>query len=104
MAAKKLGDLNGYWALLLKVTLAIVPIIAAMAGWATKEVLANSRDVAVMKQNRFTSKDGLEVWKQIESLRVKCELGAPPQWVVDRLNRMETKLDSLMRKERRGEK
>jgi hypothetical protein len=59
------------------------------------QVVELSTDSEVMKSNRFTSKDGLEVWKEIQLIRVeiaklssKIPEKIPPDW-------FEKKVDNL---------
>jgi hypothetical protein len=56
------------------------------------------QDVAAMKGNRFTSQDGLEVWKEIALIKediagIPDEI--PPTWFLSEVKAIEEKLDKI---------
>ncbi len=58
-------------------------------------------DTAVMKSNRFTSSDGLAVWREIQNIHIKiAELNAripeevPPEWFQDRVSAISRDVDN----------
>ena len=53
MTREKIGEMNGGWAMMLKVALASYPLVLAWAGWASYEIVA-------MTANRWTSKNQAE--------------------------------------------
>jgi hypothetical protein len=55
-------------------------------------------DVQEIKGNRFKAEDGLAAWKEMGHLQSQISAlpkEGPPQWLLDRLDRMEAKLDRL---------
>lgn len=95
MSGKKLGDLNGWWALAFKAIIAVVvPLAAAHAAWITNQIYE--------QESRNSQQDlhilGLrEADKRIEALT------APPTWLLERINKIEvqqervlTKLDQIL--------
>ena len=91
----------------------VANIAAAVLVWVavqlSAEVNANSEKIraietwqAATSANRFTSGDGLAVWKEIASVREHLAVveadETPPAWtafLVDRLDRVEVRLDRI---------
>jgi hypothetical protein len=66
---------------LLLTTLLAVNI--GLVGWTAMKVIDVSETVAAITANRFTSADGLEVWKEISNLREHLAAfpsEIPPEW------------------------
>lgn len=104
-----------FWALQV-----VVGILISISLWGTarvSEAISTMRDkveclkteIEVIKGNRFTSKDGLEVWKEIQDIRQEIAVikansvnTQPPKWLTDRLDKieatMERRLDAVERK------
>lgn len=55
------------------------------------KVQANAESIALMSSNRFTSQDGLEVWREIGSIREDIA-SLPPQDFRDKLDNLENAL------------
>lgn len=54
------------------------------------------KDLAEIKGNRFTSSDGLAVWKEIAQIReqiAKLPNEFPPKWFIERLDKLEQSMD-----------
>ena len=83
----------GDWA-----TRALMVASLGVGGWAVGQVVDHNREIAVMQGNRFTSEDGLEVWQAIADLKAELLTEMPPRWLVDRLDRLENKVDALTEK------
>jgi len=54
------GQLNGRWAIAFKIFLITWPMFLAIWGWTILGVINNSTDIAVIKSNIFTLKDGMK--------------------------------------------
>ena len=60
------------------------------------------QDVAVMKGNRFTSADGLLVWKEISKIQadlvnIKSKVAElPPSWLRERIDKLEDRIDKRL--------
>jgi hypothetical protein len=100
------GRWQVWFKILAGVTVAIVISLQTRTMIATtnmeREVGTLKEDVAAIKANRFTTSDGLEVWKEIARVRGEIALLpqlAPPVWFearVDRLDaEMKARLDSM---------
>ena len=77
-------------------------VILAAAGIAGATV-TNTVRLSVIEGNRFTAEDGLEVWREIASIRTdlaSMPREVPPQWFVARVDRID---DALLRIHRRLE-
>lgn len=51
-----------------------------------------------MEGSRFTNADGLDLWKGIAELKNQIAQQPPPQWFVDRVNRLETSVGETNKK------
>lgn len=104
---RKVGELNGKWALLFKVSLGMFPVLTTIGltggSWIVgelremrKDLVANRESVVRIEASRFTAADGKEVWKSIADIRTemaKFPADIPPKWFVDRVDRIEKNLD-----------
>lgn len=74
--------------------------IVLTAGGATQaslwaRTIEHGEQLSEMSGNRFTSTDGLDVWKAIVEIRGKIHEDVPQPWLVDRLDRMQKQLDTI---------
>lgn len=57
--------------------------------------------VVATSSNRFTSTDGLEVWKEISNIRsvvASMPKETPPKWFIDRVDKMELSINERISK------
>jgi len=48
--------------------------------------------------NRFTSEDGMEMWRELQELKeyvIALPMGVPPGWFVDRVNELAERIETL---------
>lgn len=45
--------------------------------------------VTAIEANRFTARDGLDVWKEIGELKRQIPSESPPKWFIERVDRLE---------------
>lgn len=92
-----IGMLNGGWSVWFRIVLAIFPILIAanlaFTGWLAKELYDHSSRLSRIEGNRFTSQDGVNLWKELSS----NFHSDPPPWLVARLDRIDEKLSSHLR-------
>lgn len=68
-----------------------------LTGWTARGLVRVRTDVAVITENRFTSDDGLLVWQKLGELETAAARPEdPPTWLVNRLDRIENRLDDLI--------
>lgn len=118
MSNRKIGDLNGPWAALLRFSLVMSPIIVTTlltwGTWLTSKAFGHDAELAKMVDSRFTTANGKELelaigskltaadtkiatelarmWQQIADNRAaiaKLPIESPPKWFVDRMDRIE---------------
>lgn len=97
--AKPIGELNGGWALLLKILLGSYPFLLAWASWVTVNVI-------VLSANEFTSSDGYQLQATVSTaiqqhnFTVDNRLRPIEQLVVGAgiLPKTETKIEALERR------
>ena len=99
------------WFQILQICIGLLLTIGlALNTWVLTQVVEMKADMAGIKANRFTSSDGLEVWKEISCLKETISDGVPPQWLIDRLDhtddliasrldRLETRLIEIEKKQ-----
>jgi hypothetical protein len=78
---------------------ALVAINMALTGWCLTQIVDNKTDLAEIKGNRFTSNDGLAVWKEIACIReniAKLPDQYPPKWWVERQDKFEADMKSRL--------
>ena len=78
---------------------ALITISIALSSWTMKEVVDLKTRIAALESNRFTSENGLEVWRTIEQLKRDIALNAerintipdkgPPAWFIDSIKKTE---------------
>lgn len=76
-------------------------IAVGLSGWCLKTVVSVSEQIAEMRGNRFTSGDGLEVWKAIHQLRADMAVipkDNPPAWFKERVDKLENTLQDSITK------
>lgn len=81
-------------------------VMLVWAGWMTNHLLEHEDNIekrllqievtlATIKANRFTSKDGMEVWREISDIKEQMateewvEGRYPPSWLIQRLSNVE---------------
>ena len=84
---------NGYvrlgaWRVMMWALALFVSVSGAVIGWSISQVVAFERRLAVMEGNRFTSRDGVELWNRIQS-------NYPPKWLMERLSRGENRIQRI---------
>jgi len=87
MAAPKIGEMNGRWAVLLKFVLATYPVVLVWAGWIQTSLHNVDNRVTAIEASRFTASDGAALRD-----RVMEKANVPPTIVVYRLDTMEAAL------------
>ena len=83
----EIGKMNGGWSVMLKIGLVLLPIICIGAG-------KTALDVAAIKSNRFTARDGLEVWQAIADIKTEIA-GLPTGIYEERIKQLDVKVDRL---------
>ena len=109
----RLGDMNGGWQILFKVALAMFPVcITVSAGYAVgvnRDLSRHESKLAAMEASGFTMVDGnrlcerivadnTDIWRSIADLKItvaKIPSESPPKWFVDRMNKLEAKVDAI---------
>jgi hypothetical protein len=69
-------------------------LVLAAVGVAGATV-SNTVRLAVIEGNRFTSEDGLELWREVASIRADMAAlpqEAPPAWFLERVDRIDEAL------------
>ncbi len=84
--------LNGMATVVLSVALSAV---AATQAWSFSQIIEHGKKIAAIESNQFTVSDGLDVWKEIGDIRAALTINDPPQWLVDRLDRMQVQLNNI---------
>lgn len=77
---------------------AIMALLVAIQTWEVKEIVDIEAKIGLMQGNKFTSADGLEVWKEISVIKsslAQLPNQYPPKWFIDRVDKMDKKLDDL---------
>jgi hypothetical protein len=100
-AGKQLLDVQGKMSLMSQAqesTLTAVTTMQLHQHELAKEIAGLKEWRAETSSNRFTARDGREVWKEIASIRetiAKLSLVEPPTWLVDRIKLLEARLYAL---------
>lgn len=90
--------LNGYTT---RIVLGVVlTAMMALTGWTLKTVIQIREDVAVIQANRFTSSDGMLLYREIADIRRELErrptrAEVPPEWFRDKVDELERRLDNI---------
>ena len=99
------------WKAIELVIVGLVTINVAMQGWSLRQIVDLKQDMAAIKADRYTVRDGLQttklmgeqvsaVWKEISDIRQSIAKKAnttdvPPPEVLRRMKAIEEKLDSI---------
>jgi hypothetical protein len=79
---------NGVWKLLTIIAPVATTVNLLLAGWLVGQIIE-------IRENRFTSQDGLEVWQKIADIQESLALKAPSDEVVRWLQRHDKEIDDL---------
>ena len=80
------------------VTAVMLAVAVGLGGWNLQQTVALSREVAKIQADRFRVQDGLEVWKEIATIReliAGLPTEVPPDWFVDRVASLEERLKKM---------
>lgn len=77
------------------VTVAFLTLSMFVLAGMKDDISENSEKLTVISSNRFTSQDGLEVWKAIGELKSALPGEVPPKWFIERVDRIEMQLLDL---------
>ena len=81
----------------LNITLSVIATGAiTITAFASNEVVNNRERIAAIEADRLTQADGKEVWDAISEIRRQ----PPQEWLVARIDRIEEKLDQLLKNRR----
>jgi len=58
----------------------IISVLGYLMTGALEDIKQLRTDVAAIKANRFTSSDGMEVWKQMSAMEARIPTEVPPKW------------------------
>ena len=87
MEVNNRGVLNGnaqkYWEWM---RLVLGTLIIPWCMWISYTLVGIDKRVAIIENNRFSSEDGIEVWRSLSSKANKEDI--PPQWFIDEFNRL----------------
>jgi hypothetical protein len=78
---------------------AALTLLGSVQIWMMNSIVDHGERLAAIQANRFRAEDGLLVWKEIAAIRqdlATVPRENPPQWFVDRVNKLESKLDDLV--------
>ena len=98
----RVGELNGKWSILFRVSLVLMPFLVAWAAFVTRAVYDIRQDMAASharyevwmartEGNRFTQSDWAVSLKQLND-------DMPPRWVRDALKRHERQIEKMHEK------
>lgn len=92
----QIGELNGTYAKLFKLQMLLVPpLLVAMLGtigYAAKKIMDVDGRLTAVESSRFSSADGLSIWKEIAQIREKMAALPnewPPKWFQERVTTLE---------------
>jgi hypothetical protein len=101
----QIGNLNGKWAFLFKVSMIFMPFACAAQGWILNrlytmdnKIASVSERIAVIEGNRFTANDALKIWEAVAKTNEKLATvptEIPPKWVIDRIERTERNIEKI---------
>ena len=77
---------------------ALLTVILALGGWMAQTVVQNTITLREIQASRFTTEHGLEVWKEISTIKeamAKLPIGEPPKWFVEKVETINQSLDRL---------
>lgn len=77
------------------ISVVIVPILL----WVLLEVVGLTQFRAATEANRFTSKDGADVWRTISHIESLIPPEVPPEWFLREVRQLEKRLEHVERHE-----
>jgi hypothetical protein len=79
---------------------ALITISISISSWTMKEVVDLRTKVTSLEATHVGPTAVLEIWKAIDALKEKVAgmPQTPPQWFVDQVNKMESRLDGKIEK------
>jgi hypothetical protein len=80
----------GAWKILEIAVLALLAINTGLTGWTLNKVVNLSERITAIEANRFTAKDGLELWKEMAKKAYSDDV--PPPEVLRRLDALERQI------------
>ena len=86
------------WRLLDVVLSITLLVIVGVEGWNIRTTVSNMSRITAMEADRFTSRDGLEVWKEMAKIRedlATVPREVPPKWFENRVNALEVRLERI---------
>jgi hypothetical protein len=105
MAGEKIGDMNGKWAVMVKICLVLFPffggVIVTFDAWQSQRIITHGETIAAMGANRWTSGDQAAYQHSMSStlsaefaslraeilgLREWIENRYPPPWLLEKVN------------------
>lgn len=97
MASNGSGIANGkaieVWKVLEIVILVLLSISVGLSGWNLSKTVDLGERIAAIEANRFTAKDGLEVWRELGKKADSDNV--PPPEVIRRLDSLERQLEKV---------
>jgi hypothetical protein len=104
--SRSIGEMNGKWSILFRIGLVLIPLFVARAEWNSRALSSTFKELGdantiidkrltTMEADHFTSDDGLMVWKEIGNLKLADK--EAPEWFVKRLDKLELKVDELLK-------
>jgi len=83
------------WEVMLRLTqIVLVPLM----GFLAYQVWLNSKALAEINGNRFTSTHGLEIWREISDIRqelAKIPTEVPPAWFIEEVRGIEAEMRAM---------
>lgn len=85
------------WAIVTAVLLnsVAVLVLGPLAWWALERIVDHGNALSVVASNRFDAKDGEELKGRVRRLEDFMANGIPPKWFVDRVDKLETRLERI---------
>jgi len=85
-----------------RMTAALTPpvliLVASSQAYFLQQIHGIDKRVVAIEASRFTAEDGLAVWKGINECKAqiaKLPTEVPPKWFIDRVDKLEKKIDAL---------
>lgn len=72
-----------------------VLVLGPLAIWALNRIVEHDRAVSIITSNRFDAKDGAELKGRVARLEDFMANGIPPKWFVDRVDKLEARLERI---------
>ena len=80
----------------------IATIAIGISAWTATTLIDVNRRVSAMEANRFTSADGLLIWREVSAIREQIAVipkESPPKWFKDQVDRLESRLIDIEQKQ-----